>query len=60
MTFAIALLVALTLAPLRADLSTVVVMFLGVVWALAIFLYFRLLGRLAWACQVRPLEKDDA
>ena len=59
MTFAIALLVALTLAPLRADLSTVVVMFLGAVWALAIFMYYRLLGRLAWVCQVRPLEKED-
>jgi DNA-directed RNA polymerase subunit M/transcription elongation factor TFIIS len=59
MTFAIALLVALTLAPWRADLSTVVVMLLGAVWAFAIFMYYRLLGRLAWACQVRPLEKED-
>ncbi|MHB0957399.1 MAG: DUF4013 domain-containing protein [Pirellulaceae bacterium] len=56
-TFAIALLLAITLASLRPHFSTAVLMLFGAVWALALFLYFRLLGRLAWACQVRPLEK---
>ena len=60
MTFAIALVVALTIAPVRADTATGVVMLLAVVWALAMFLYYRVLGRLAWACQVRLLEKPDA
>ena len=60
MTFAIALLVALTLSPVRADTATGVVMLLAVVWVLGIFLYYRLLGRLAWACQGRLLEKADA
>ena len=59
-SFAIALIVALTmLAGLRSQCSLFVLMLLAGVWVLALFLYFRLLGRLAWACQVRPLEKGD-
>jgi hypothetical protein len=59
-SLAIALIMALTtLAGLRSQLSMLVLILLGGVWVLALFLYFRLLGRLAWACQVRPLEKSD-
>ncbi|MHB9078302.1 MAG: hypothetical protein ACYC3X_12490 [Pirellulaceae bacterium] len=59
-SFAIALFVALTaLAGLQPTLSTLVLMLLAGVWVLALFLYFRLLGRLAWACQVRPLMKSN-
>jgi DNA-directed RNA polymerase subunit M/transcription elongation factor TFIIS len=57
MTFAIALLVALTLSLTRITTPTVVVMLLAVVWVLGIFLYYRLLGRVAWACQVRLLRQ---
>jgi DNA-directed RNA polymerase subunit M/transcription elongation factor TFIIS len=58
-SFALALLVAITLAGLRLQFPTIGLMFLSALWVLALFLYFRLLGRLAWACQVRPLEKSD-
>jgi hypothetical protein len=58
-SFALALLVAITLAGLRFQFPTVGLMFLSALWVLALFLYFRLLGRLAWTCQVRLLEKDD-
>ncbi len=58
-SFALALLVAITLAGLRFQFPTVGLMFLSALWVLALFLYFRLLGRLAWACQVRPLEEGD-
>ncbi len=50
---------AITLAGLRLQFPTIGLMFLSALWVLALFLYFRLLGRLAWACQVRPLEKSD-
>ena len=58
-SFALALMVAITLAGLRLQFPTIGLMFLSALWVLALFLYFRLLGRLAWACQVRPLEKSD-
>lgn len=59
MTLAIALIVALTLSVLRPDLSTVVLLLFGFIWSLAMFMYYRLLGRLVWACQERLLTKED-
>ncbi len=57
MTFFLALLVALALASIRAEHSTFAFVALGIFLAFGGFLYFRLLGRLAWACQMRPLLK---
>ncbi len=60
MTFAIALIVAITLSRVRLDTPTGVVMLWGVVWALGLFLYYRLLGRLAWACQKHEAEEPPS
>ncbi len=58
-TFFLGIGTALTLTALSFSLAKPLILGLGVVWALAAFLYFRLLGRLAWACQVRPLQRSE-
>ena len=59
-TFFLALGVAITLTLLTLSNAYPLLFALGIVWAFAAFLYFRLLGRLAWACQVRPTLRQDA
>jgi len=60
MSFAVAMIVALSLTALRPDRSFFVILLLASVWSVAIFLFYRLLGRLAWASQERLLPKQDA
>ncbi len=58
MNAALGLIVALTtLGLLRTDQTLPVCILVGLVWTLALFLFYRLLGRLAWACQERFLER---
>ena len=58
-TFAIGLLVAITLTALRPETPMLLLIVVGIFWVFASFMYFRLLGRLAWACHVRHLQKKD-
>lgn len=58
-SLALALIIAVTLAGLTWDTTFVVLLVMGAVWVFLLFLYFRLLGRLAWATQVRALLKND-
>lgn len=60
MTFAIVLIVAIALSQVRLDTPTGVVMLWGTVWALGLFLYYRLLGRLAWACQQHEVAEPPS
>ena len=56
-SFAIALPVAIMIEALTFETPFLVLLVCGTAWAFAAFMYYRLLGRLAWACQVRPLQK---
>ena len=58
-SLALALIVAVMYAGVTWDTSFLVLLVMGAVWIFLLFLYFRLLGRLAWATQVRSLLKDD-
>ena len=58
-TFAIGLLVAITLTALRPETPMLLLIVVGIFWVFASFMYFRLLGRLAWACHVRHLQKKE-
>ncbi len=55
----VAIAIASAIASVPGEHSFIVFVALGFLLSFAGFLYFRLLGRLAWACQMRPfLEKD--
>jgi flagellar biosynthesis protein FliQ len=58
MTFVISLIVAIILASVQVDHPTLVFIIAAVLIAFATFLYMRLLGRLAWACQMPPLGHE--
>lgn len=57
-SFLIVLPVAITISMLTLDAPTLIVLGFALVWTLALFVYFRLLGRLAWICQVRPMQRE--
>lgn len=57
MTFFLFLAVVIVTGIVRLDYPLAAFLVMGVVMSFAGFLYFRLLGRLAWACQMRPLQK---
>jgi hypothetical protein len=62
MTFFLALAVGIVFFSIGDDPPVPIWLAVGGFFSLASFLYFRLLGRLAWACQMRPLlqtGKDD-
>jgi hypothetical protein len=56
-TFFLLLAVSIPLTAVRGTHPLPVFLALGLYLSLASFIYFRLLGRLAWACQMRPIEK---
>jgi hypothetical protein len=58
-TFALLWLVAVTLALVHPDLATSWWLVLGGVWTAVLLGYYRLLGRLAWACQIRAAAQED-
>jgi hypothetical protein len=58
-SLAMALILAVTLAGLTWDTKFLVLAVLGALWMFLLFMYFRLLGRLAWTTQVRSLLEND-
>ncbi len=50
-TFFMAVVIAVTITTINFQNPILWLLGLGVIWAFASFLYFRLLGRLAWTCQ---------
>jgi hypothetical protein len=58
-SLAMALVLAVTLAGLGRDTAFLVLVVLGALWIFLLFMYFRLLGRLAWTTQVRSLLQTD-
>jgi hypothetical protein len=58
-TFALLWLVAMTLALVHPDLATTWWLVFGGVWTAVLLVYYRLLGRLAWACHIRAGAPGD-
>lgn len=58
-TFALLWLVAVTVTMIHLDLSIGLWLVFAGVWTAVLLVYYRLLGRLAWACQTRAAAPED-